>query len=143
MTNAQCRMTNDAIQPLEFDLEERTARFGEAVIDYCLTVPETSVSRPLITQLVRAATSVGANYAEADNAESKADFRHKIALCRKEARETKHWCRMLSTIPAAKTDALRQHWTEAKELHLIFSKTIRTTDANLRDTQATPRRRTP
>ena len=76
-----------------YDLEERTAIFGEAVIELCLELPATPVAPPLISQFVRSATSIGANYREA---ESKADFRHKIALCRKESRETKHWCRMLA-----------------------------------------------
>lgn len=115
-----------------YDLEERTATFGERVVEFCLQLSWNPVTSPLITQFVKAATSVGANYSEADEAESKLDFRHKIALCRKESRETKHWCRMLAkAIPAQKT-AILSLWQEAKELHLIFCKIIRTTDENLR-----------
>ena len=115
-----------------YDLEERTACFGEAVIEWCLGITETAINRPLITQLVRSATGVGANYCEADEAESKADFRHKIALCRKESKETKYWCRMLAKAVSQEAPALRVLWTEAGELHLIFCKIIRTTDAGLR-----------
>jgi four helix bundle protein len=73
-----------------YDLEERTALFGEAVIEFCLSLPASPVTAPIINQLVRAGTSIGANYCEADEAESKRDFRHKIAICRKEAKETKY-----------------------------------------------------
>ncbi len=112
-----------------FDLEERTAAFGETVIRFARTIPENSVTRPLLSQLVRASTSVGANYCEADDAESKKDFRHKIGICRKEAREAKHWLRMLvAAVPEVKADA-RTYWQEAKELNLIFSAIIRSTDS--------------
>jgi four helix bundle protein len=79
----------------KFDLEERTACYGEAVIRFAKTLPKDVVNSPLISQLVRAATSIGANYCEADDAVSKKDFRHKIGTCKKEARETKHWLRMI------------------------------------------------
>ena len=110
-----------------FDLEERTAKFGEAIIEFCLRVPESSVLRPLISQVVRSATSVGANYCEADDAESHRDFRHKIALCRKEAHETKYWCRMLAIALPNEKEAIRILWTEARELNLIFSAIYRKT----------------
>jgi four helix bundle protein len=119
-----------------YDLEERTAVFGEAVIELCLELRATPVASPLITQFVRSSTSIGANYCEADDAESKADFRHKIALCRKEARETKHWCRMLAKACIKHAIPLRGLWKEAHELHLIFARIVRTTDANLRRERA-------
>lgn len=81
---------------------------------------------------MRAGTSIGANYCEADDAESKKDFRHKIALCRKEARETKYWLRMIAKAAPTQRNVTRKLWTEAKELHLIFVAIIRTTDRNLR-----------
>ena len=61
-------------QNKKFDLEERTAKFGEEVIGLCKKVPRNIVTRPLINQLVKSATSVGANYCEADNAESKRNW---------------------------------------------------------------------
>lgn len=123
-----------------YDLEERTASFGERVIELCIELPTTPVSSPLITQFVRSATSVGANYCEADDAESKADFRHKIALCRKEARETKHWCRMLAKALPDQAAPLRQLWKETNALHLIFARIVRTTDANLRSERVAKKR---
>jgi four helix bundle protein len=65
---------------------------------------------------------VGANYCEADDAGSKKDFRHKIGICRKESRETKHWLRMIATAAPETKDEARILWHEAKELHLIFAK---------------------
>lgn len=112
-----------------FDLIERTARLGESVIQFCRLISPSPITSPLISQFVRSATSVGANYAEADEAESKRDFRHKIALCRKECRETLHWCRMMaSAAPQHRTD-LKLLWKESRELHLIFCKIIRSTDS--------------
>jgi four helix bundle protein len=105
-----------------YDLEERTARFGEAVIDFAKTIPQDAVTNRLISQLVGAATSVGANYVEADDAVSKKEFLKSIGTCRKEARETKHFLRMIvRVVPELKPKA-RTLWLEAKELHLIFSK---------------------
>lgn len=121
---------------IAYDLEARTASFGEAAIDFCLGLPATPITAPLITQFVKAGTSLGANYGEADEAESKADFRHKIAICRKESKESKHWCRMLAKACANEAKPLRELWKEAHELHLIFCKIIRTTDANLRRERA-------
>jgi len=123
-----------------YDLEERTALFGEAVIDFCLTLSANPVSSPLISQLVAAATSVGANYCEADEAESKKDFRHKIAICRKEAKETKFWLRMIARAEPSKKRMARELWGEAKELHLIFCAIVRTTDRNLRKENPEKRR---
>jgi four helix bundle protein len=104
-----------------FDLEERTALFGETVIQFAKTIPKNPVTTPLISQIVRSGTSVGANYCEADDAVSKRDFKNKIGTCRKEARETKLWLRMIAAAePELKVEA-RKLWQEAKELHLIFA----------------------
>jgi four helix bundle protein len=105
-----------------YDLEERTACFGEAVIDFAKTIPQKPVTNRIIGQLVGAGTSVGANYVEADDAVSKKEFLKNIGTCRKEARETKHFLRMaVRAVPELKPQA-RILWLEAKELHLIFSK---------------------
>lgn len=117
-------MTNDQ-KTLKFDLEERTAKFGEAVIKFCQKIPRGPMTDPLITQLVKCGTSVGANYSEADDAESKMDFRHKIGICKKESREAKHFIRMIVVaIPVLKEEA-KTIWQEAKELNLIFNSIYR------------------
>ena len=105
-----------------YDLEERTARFGEAVIDFAKSIPRDAVTNRIISQLVGAGSSVGANYVEADDAVSKKEFLKSIGTCRKEARETKHFLRMIvRAVPELKPQA-RTLWLEAKELHLISSK---------------------
>ncbi len=83
-------MTNQTQNPndkTKYDLGERTAKFGEEVIVFVKNLPDNFVNRPLLSQLVRSGTSVGANYMEADGAESKKDFQHKIGICKKEAHE--------------------------------------------------------
>jgi four helix bundle protein len=105
-----------------YDLEERTARFGESVIDFAKTIPQGAVTNRILSQLIGAATSVGANYVEADDAVSKKEFLKSVGMCRKEARETKHFVRMtVRAVPELKSDA-RKLWVEARELHLIFSR---------------------
>jgi four helix bundle protein len=74
-----------------YDLEERTARFGEAVVDFARTIPQDAVTNRIINQLVGAGTSVGANYVEADDAVSKKEFLKSIGTCKKEVREAKHF----------------------------------------------------
>jgi four helix bundle protein len=113
-------MTKEEPTTTEYDLEERTARFGEAVIAFARKIPANEVTKALICQLVRAGTSIGANYAEADDCDSGKDFRFKIGLCRREARETKHWVRMIVAAEPPLRDDARAIWQEAKELNLIF-----------------------
>jgi len=125
-----CVVREDALaaqQPV-YDLEERTARFGEAVIAFANMIPRTPVTRRLIEQLVGCGTSVGANYCEADDAVSKKEFRLRCGTCKKEARETKYFLRMVArAVPELKLQD-RPLWQEAKELHLIFAKIWRTAE---------------
>lgn len=79
-----------------YDLEERTGKFGEAIIDFVKKIKPDHINRPIIDQLVRASTSIGANYMEANGAESKRDFLHKIGICKKESKESKHFLRMIA-----------------------------------------------
>jgi four helix bundle protein len=88
-------------------------------------VPESSITRRLIDQTAGASTSVGANYCEADDAVSRKDFRHKISTCKREARETKFFLRMLARAVPEMKEEIRPLWQEAKELHLIFAKIYR------------------
>lgn len=108
-----------------FDLEERTARFGEAVLAFARRVPLDPITEPLVRQLVRSCTSIGANYCEADDTGSKKEFRYRISICKRESRETKHWLRMLATAAPDLKEKARLHWREVKELHLIFASICR------------------
>jgi len=66
-----------------YDLEERTAKFGERIILFCRELNQDVITKPIISQLVRSGTSVGANYMEANAAVSKKDFNNKIHICKK------------------------------------------------------------
>ena len=117
-------MTNQT--PIKkFDLEERTAKFAESVLKFAKKIPQNTINTPLVSQLVRSATSIGANYSEADDAESRMDFVHKIGICKKEARETKYWLRMLTVVVPELKVEIKTHWQEAKELNLIFNAIVR------------------
>jgi len=128
MTNDKAQMSNQAQNPndkKEYDLEERTARFGEVIIEFVKTLSRDSINDPLIRQVVRSGTSIGANYMEADGAESKKDFQHKISICKKESKETKHWLRMIAKANPNRKDQCKKLWKEAQELTLIFSSILR------------------
>lgn len=105
-----------------YNLEERTAKFGEDIIGFCQTLKQDAITRPIISQLIRSATSIGANYMEANAASSRRDFTNKIFICKKEAQETKHWLRMIAKSVPDNTEEVRLLWKECQELTLIFQK---------------------
>ena len=87
MTNEKCQMPRARTNgERPYDLAERTAKFAEAIIRFAKKAPRNVVTLPLIRQLVRCGTSVGANYREADDAVSRRDFRNKVGICKKEAK---------------------------------------------------------
>ena len=106
-------------QPLQA-LDERTARFGETIIRFAKRIPHNSVNERLISQLVGAGTSVGANYCEADDSISGKEFKQKIGTCRKESKETMFFLRMIASAEPTLANEARVLWHEAKELNLIF-----------------------
>src|SRR3954447_3679889 len=108
-----------------FDLEERTAKFGEAIVRFSRTIPRGPTNDRLINQLVGCGTSVGASYCEANEGVSKRDFRNTIGRCVKEAKETKHFLRMLAAAEPSLASEGRELYREAKELHLIFATIFR------------------
>ena len=109
----------------KYDLEERCAKFGEAVIAFAKRVPRNEITLPLISQLVRAATSVGGNYCEADEADTNKEFRYRIGVCKREARETRFQIRMIVAAEPSLRDEARALWQEAKELTRIFAAILR------------------
>ncbi len=106
-------------------IEERTAVFGARVVRFAKSVRLTPVTQPLIKQIVRSGTSIGANYCKANDAETKKVFRQRIATCRKEAKETRHWIQMIVAADASTKVEARGPWQEARELNLIFSAIFR------------------
>ena len=113
-----------------YNLEERTAKFGESVIKFCKTIKQNSINNSIINQLVRSSTSVGANYMEANGASSRKDFKNKIHICKKESQETKHWLRMMVSCDLEKKEEIGRLWKEAQELTFIFGKIISTLNKN-------------
>ena len=109
----------------QFDLEERTSRFGEQIILFAKKIPDNSRNIRLISQLVGAGTSVGANYCEADEYVSKKDFRNMIGRCKKEAKETLFFLRMVAASEPDLADEARKLYREGKELKLIFASIYR------------------
>jgi four helix bundle protein len=107
-----------------YDLEERTAKFGENIIEFCRELKQDAVSRPIISQIIRSGTSIGANYMEANSASSRKDFKNKIFICKKEAQETKHWLRMIAKYFPEKKEEIKRLWKECQELTLIFGKIL-------------------
>jgi len=104
----------------EFDLEERTTKFGIAVIKFCKKIRLDPINQPIVIQLVRSGTSIGANYREANGADSKKDFCAKISICKKEAKETMYWLEVLESMESNIIEDCRLLWKEAHELSLIF-----------------------
>ena len=106
-----------------YDLEERTTLFAESIIRLCYKLEKSLIMANLANQLVRSATSIGANYSEANGASSKRDFSNKMSICKKEAKETLYWLRLIgkSTTHTDTKNACRKLWVEAHELVLIFA----------------------
>jgi len=127
MSNDPCQspLPRDGKKRL-YDLAERTATFGEEIVQFAKGVPRNVVTVPLIRQLVRAGTSIGANNREADEAVSRKDFRNRVGICRKEANETEYWLRLIAAAEPGLREDCRRLWQEAHELHLIFAKSFRT-----------------
>ena len=105
---------------MEKDLEQRTKRFGLAVIRFCSSLPRAREADVLGKQLLRSATSIGANYREANRGVSRADFANKIGTVQKEASETQYWLELLIESEIAKERAVMLH-KEATELLAIFT----------------------
>lgn len=133
MNNVEIRMTkeNPINQILKkiYDLCARTEKFGEAIIDFAKKVPVNSITKPLIEQLVRAGTSVGANYCEADDSITKKDFLYRIGICRRESKESRFWLRMIFKAVPNMQEEGSYLLREATELNLIFSSIIRKSGA--------------
>ncbi len=109
-----------------FDLEDRTFAFSRDVRSFVRALPRTLSNESDLSQLVRSSGSVGANYIEANEALSKKDFALRVKICRKEAKESRYWLRLIEVGVNAnlskQRDALLQ---EATELTSIFGAIVR------------------
>ena len=118
------------IKNTNYDLEERTAVFSEILIKLCKVCPKNSVTIPILDQLIRSGTSIGANYLEANNASSKKDFTNKIFICKKESEETKYWLKILLSCYSSEEKSINVLYDECRQLNLIFQKIIATIKNN-------------
>jgi len=108
-----------------YDLEERTYIFARDVAMFCKTLPYNAITSEYVKQLVRSSASVGANYIEANESLSKKDFIMRIKICRKEAKETAYWLRLLSSSHQQEfTDRISKLLDEAIQLKKIFASMI-------------------
>lgn len=114
----------------EYDLEERIIKFVGQLITFAKTIKQDNVNKDIINQLIRSATSIGANYCEANASSSRKDFRNKIFISKKEINETKYWLRVLIACCPGLKDKIVIFWKEVHEFHLIFQKITTTLDKN-------------
>ena len=106
----------------KYDLEDRTYNFSKTLIKFIKTIQIQTINENVIKQLLKSGTSIGANYRETNGAESKKDFRHKIAICKKESKETQYWLKLLFVCNPEKKEDGKILLQEIKELILIFAK---------------------
>ncbi len=106
------------------DLRDRTLLFSRRIIRFLKALPRDPLVEPIRNQLIRSATSVGANFAEAKDSASRKDFRNKTFISKKEASETMYWLKLLEEF----TDSaeLKELQTECQEILLILQKIIST-----------------
>jgi four helix bundle protein len=115
----------------QFDLAERTERFGEQIIDFCKSVKRDPTIAPMVNQLIRSGTSIGANYCEANEANSRKDFANKISIARKESKETRYWLQIIAHAAPETKEAAQVLWRGSNELLLIFATIARKVGANV------------
>jgi four helix bundle protein len=107
---------------MEYNLEKRTGDFSKSLLLLCKNIKLSTYNRSIIDQVIRSGTSVGANYREANGAPSRKDFRNKIHICKKEAKETTYWLDLLCEVEPERSTEIEIIKKESHELTLIFSK---------------------
>jgi four helix bundle protein len=110
------------VRQSDYNLEERLLAFSADVVRHCARLKQ-PILRSIVDQVVRSATSIGANYAEANNASSKQDFRAKVFIAKKEASETRYWLRLLGKV-GDNSEELEKLCAESQELVMILQKIV-------------------
>ena len=124
ITNNKQTIITEITNSKTFDLEDRTAKFTANVIVFINVCPKTMVNIELTKQLIRSAGSVGANYIEANEALSRKDFGMRIKICRKEAKESRYWLKLIE-VSGDEIEKRRQDLVnESTELLKIFSSIV-------------------
>jgi len=109
------------IQNSRYDLEDRTLLFSKDIISLIRILSKNVINLKLIDQLIRSATSIGANYREANETETKKDFKFRIRICRRECKETIYWLNLLSDANENFEERIKSQIGEATELMKIFA----------------------
>ena len=127
---------NDGPSPKrQFNLEDRLLAFASAVIDLSEKLPSSRAGNHVAGQILRSGTSPYPNHGEAEAAESRADFVHKLSICLKELRETRRWARLIAHRTWCSNDAILLFvLSETDELIRIFNRSVLTATRN----QSTP-----
>jgi four helix bundle protein len=125
----------------KYDLEDRLLEFSVRIVRVTESMPATRAANHLADQLLRSGTSPYGNHGEAEGAESRDDFIHKLRICYKELRESRRWLRLIARVPlVSKPEMLNDLLTEADELIRIFAASIRTAANNRADRPAKARK---
>ena len=109
------------MQNKKFDLENRTLIFAKDCIDLCKSLIRDTINIELVSQLIRASSSVGANYREANDSTTKKDFYYRIGICRREAKESKYWLELLLHANKKFSGRIEPLIDEALQLTRIFA----------------------
>ena len=117
--------------PKDYDLEDRVIEFAVRIIQLAESLPNTRAGRHISGQILRSGTSPAPNYGEAQAAESRSDFIHKMKVCLKELRETKVWLKMIVKAKLNRSD-INSLMEENDELISIFFTSINTAKKNLK-----------
>ena len=121
-------MENDKVPNKKFDLEDRTLKFAKDCIDLCKLVIRDTINIELVSQLVRASGSIGANYREANDSITKKDFFYRIGICRREAKESKYWLELLCHSNHQFSSKIEPLIDEALQLARIFASIAKSND---------------
>ncbi|MEK7211418.1 MAG: four helix bundle protein [Patescibacteria group bacterium] len=111
----------------KYDLEDRTLEYGKRIIRLAQTLPKNTVNFKLTDQVVRSGTSMGANYREANETETKKDFQFRMRICRKEGKETIYWLQLITEANPDFAKRIEPLLQETRELVKIFAAIIEKT----------------
>jgi len=109
---------------LVYDLEDRTLEFSKRIIRMCMALPKNNINYVLIKQVLRSGSSIGANYIEANESLSKKDFKHRVKISRKEAKETTYWLNLIVESNNNFENRIKPLLQESIEIRKILSSII-------------------
>jgi four helix bundle protein len=115
------KIQNSKQNSKQYDLEDRTLEFGKRIIRMCKALPKNTINFKLIDQVMRSGTSMGANYREANETETKRDFKFRMRISRKEGKETIYWLHLIIEANPEFIERIEPLLQETTELVKIFA----------------------